>query len=322
MNTSCLFGKSCSPQIGDVMPHCWMELLPGDLSIASVSIPGTHDSATFALQRPSLMSGLVTTWGQTQKWNFTEQLLAGIRFLDLRVKPGGQLFHGRIPCAVSLADALDACAKFLQHSPSEFVVVRVKDELRSSSSGAEVHRLVKQLAKHLPLLCCKSMPSVAEARGSMVVLQDWEGPDLSSRWGAQMCIQDIYKIDSVEAKWRKIRQHHKRVAQLPAQTLAVNFASANNFPSKSPMHFASSVNPALHKCFESLQGCSRLGIVVMDFPTPDLCLRILRANFHQEHLLDGDGYVSSSDSTCASQSDLDRAKGIETDRVRFQSCHV
>lgn len=322
MNRSCPSGQACSTHASNVMPHCWMELLPDDVSIASASIPGTHDSATFALQRPSLMSGLVTTWGQTQKWNFTEQLLAGIRFLDLRVKPGGQLFHGRVACAVSLAGALGACAKFLEHCPSEFVVVRVKDELRSGSSGAEVHRLVRKLTKRFPLLCCMSMPSVAEARGTMVLLQDWEGPDLSLRWGAQMCIQDTYKIETVEAKWRKVRQHHKRVAQLPAQTLAVNFVSASNFPSKSPMHFASYVNPALHKCIDSCQGCSRLGIVVMDFPTPDLCLQILRANFHQNHLPDGDGDVSSSDSTCASQSDLDRAKGIEPDRVKIQACQV
>lgn len=299
-------------------------MLPDDLSIASASIPGTHDSATFALHRPALMSGLARTWGQTQKWNFTEQLLAGIRFLDLRVKPGGKLFHGRLACLVSLADALGTCAKFLEDCSSEFVIVRIKDERRNDTSGAEVHRLVRKLAKRFPLLCCRTVPCVAEARGRIVLLQDWEGPDLSLRWGAQMCIQDAYSTETVEAKWRKVRQHHRRMAQLPAGILGVNFASANNFPSKSPLHFASYVNPAIRNYLDVCQDYTRLGIVVMDFPTPDLCLQILRANLHPDaeqlvsqnrpepdkHVIEQlpDGDVSSSDSTCASESELGRAQ--------------
>ena len=50
-----------------------------------ISIPGTHSSASHACIRPD-QSAL---YSQTQSWSILEQLRAGIRYLDLKVKQTG-----------------------------------------------------------------------------------------------------------------------------------------------------------------------------------------------------------------------------------------
>jgi len=56
----------------------WMAGLPDNTPASLFSIPGTHNSASYAATRYRVS-------GKCQKWNIYEQLRAGIRYLDLRV---------------------------------------------------------------------------------------------------------------------------------------------------------------------------------------------------------------------------------------------
>ncbi|CAK0824975.1 unnamed protein product [Prorocentrum cordatum] len=66
-------------------------------------------------------------------------LAMGVRFLDLRVRPDGQLCHGRVTCALTLVDALKACGAFLREHPGEVLLVRIKDEAGVEGAGAKQH---------------------------------------------------------------------------------------------------------------------------------------------------------------------------------------
>ncbi|TLS30342.1 hypothetical protein PpBr36_02882 [Pyricularia pennisetigena] len=72
-------------------PNAWMARIPDDRPINHLSIPGTHDSCA----RSQVI------YVQTQTQTVTEQLLAGVRALDLRLRRrhNGQLFcyHGGVP---------------------------------------------------------------------------------------------------------------------------------------------------------------------------------------------------------------------------------
>lgn len=67
------------PPMNQLRPN-WLLRVPGTKLISQLSIPGTHDSATNTCQ-----------WyqscdiSQCQSWSIYWQLMAGIRFLDLRV---------------------------------------------------------------------------------------------------------------------------------------------------------------------------------------------------------------------------------------------
>ena len=62
----------------------WMADLPDETPVSLINIPGTHDSATYAariLQFRKL--------SKCQTWDISEQLQAGIRYLDLRINSAG-----------------------------------------------------------------------------------------------------------------------------------------------------------------------------------------------------------------------------------------
>ncbi|TLD17901.1 uncharacterized protein PgNI_01820 [Pyricularia grisea] len=72
-------------------PNAWMARIPDDRPVNHLSIPGTHDSCA----RSQVI------YVQTQTQTVAEQLLAGVRALDLRLRRhrNGQLFcyHGGVP---------------------------------------------------------------------------------------------------------------------------------------------------------------------------------------------------------------------------------
>eukprot|EP00421_Protoceratium_reticulatum_P064370 CAMPEP_0168420024 /NCGR_PEP_ID=MMETSP0228-20121227/32564_1 /TAXON_ID=133427 /ORGANISM="Protoceratium reticulatum, Strain CCCM 535 (=CCMP 1889)" /LENGTH=342 /DNA_ID=CAMNT_0008433911 /DNA_START=8 /DNA_END=1033 /DNA_ORIENTATION=+ len=259
---------------------CWMARLPDIMPVARVGMPGAHDAATFEHWSPLLASEIVRGWTQTQEWSLRTQLNSGIRFFDLRVKSDGWLYHGPVVCCLTLADALETCHAYLAEHSSEFILVRVKDEGTGTSSGQQVHELVMECSKHLPLELCKSPGLVGEARGRILVLQDWLGPTVTMRWaGPSMCIQDDFRQASAEQKWRAVRKH-LRLTQLHAgQELCVNFVSAHSLPQQTARDFAQVLNPLLSSFFELKRPPILVGVVVLDFPTVKLCEQIVRTNF-------------------------------------------
>eukprot|EP00930_Biecheleria_cincta_P105847 TRINITY_DN9888_c0_g1_i11.p1 TRINITY_DN9888_c0_g1~~TRINITY_DN9888_c0_g1_i11.p1 ORF type:complete len:510 (-),score=82.75 TRINITY_DN9888_c0_g1_i11:16-1521(-) len=250
----------------------WMKGLPDHLPIASVSMPGTHDTATFQLWPLPVSWQYVQAYGQTQEWDLEAQFAAGVRFLDLRVRGDGWLYHGPLACALSLEQALQACAAFLREHRSEFLLVRLKDEEQSSASALKIGELIGKWAAHTPLCClCDEPRTVGQLRGKLIVLQDWAAPDISLRWaGPKMAIQDFWNAGSASDKWKAPR--------VLGRKLCVNFVSAQSFPRRTPRYFAGLLNPKL--CTGLLRGkYSAPGVVVLDFPTRDLCAAIVATNF-------------------------------------------
>lgn len=256
----------------------WMgQLLPDAMPLGCVSMPGTHNTATYAMSTRRLPA-LVVAGGRCQSWDLGTQLRRGVRFLDLRVRPSGALCHGPVDCGVTLQKTLEVCSDFLRRHPGEVILARMKDEESSSPSAAGLHTLVRALARTYPLYLESRLPLVGEVRGRIVVLCDWERGDLGLSWGGDsMQIQDEYWHSSRRDKWHAVRRELQRSEASPG-SLHVHFTSATHLPRKVPLSFARFINCRLSSHLRTAACQHFVGVIAMDFPSASLCELIVRRN--------------------------------------------
>ena len=104
-----------------------MNDLPNDLKLSRISIPGTHDSMT-----KHTISGYCTSAGylcMTQDMKLQEQLRAGIRFFDIRLKQDYgnpmtfHIYHGLADLDITLHDVMHTLNDFLKKHQNEAVIL-------------------------------------------------------------------------------------------------------------------------------------------------------------------------------------------------------
>jgi 1-phosphatidylinositol phosphodiesterase len=114
----------------DIKPYWpeWMKLLSEDLNLTALSIPGTHDTMTY---------DATNYWAKTQSAPLWNQLRAGIRALDIRVRDVHidvegrdrfKLWHGKYYLGKDFEEVLDTCTRFLETYPSETILMRLAVE--------------------------------------------------------------------------------------------------------------------------------------------------------------------------------------------------
>lgn len=102
----------------------WMRYVPDDVPVMALSIPGTHNSCC--------VHGILGV-GKTQELDLSDQLNAGIRFLDIRFThyQDNLCVHHDIICTErSYVNILTTCFNFLRQYPSETILISVDDESR------------------------------------------------------------------------------------------------------------------------------------------------------------------------------------------------
>lgn len=152
----------------------WMEINftnKQEMKLRDIVIPGTHNSGTFRISPTSnfangseishkiikiiqaipLLNDFVdrqikdifSNWSKTQNKSIKDQLVAGIRFLDLRIAPSKQagalmIVHGQE--SIELADALTEIQTFTMENPKEiiFLKYRVSHDFTVNNPDAKV----------------------------------------------------------------------------------------------------------------------------------------------------------------------------------------
>jgi 1-phosphatidylinositol phosphodiesterase len=110
-----------------ILHSSWMCDLSDDARVLSLSIPGTHNSCSI---------GGILGFSKTQNLDLSDQLNAGIRFLDIRLSHyQNNLFvhHDVVHMGKCYADVLAICSNFLKLYPSEVILLSIKDEGRHDS---------------------------------------------------------------------------------------------------------------------------------------------------------------------------------------------
>ncbi|KAI4877517.1 hypothetical protein NFI96_001716 [Prochilodus magdalenae] len=156
----------------------WMECIPGDTSLSSVSIPGTHQS---------LKSGGIHDPRNFQAWELPAQLYVGVRFFDmtlwtlfgtLYVENNALVYYEKFSHVLShlqvfLKDKRKSDTVLLRLTGPSKSISRAKEEL-DSATAVEVWK--KQ-----------TIPTMDEARGKIILIQssdfDWGLPVTTTELG-------------------------------------------------------------------------------------------------------------------------------------------
>ncbi|ELS57742.1 putative 1-phosphatidylinositol phosphodiesterase [Streptomyces viridochromogenes Tue57] len=285
-----------SEGLGAVSHPDWMASLPDAAPLAALSIPGTHDT----------MARNVTFVAETQKSPLPEQLNAGVRALDIRARHFHDHFtihHGAVYLNANFTDVLRQTTDFLKAHPGEAVLMRLNEEHTAAYNTRTFAQTLRWyleqnpdtagLARdHLwrPLHGAQSAPTLGEVRGKIVLLQefDGEGTDFGlSYWSPAMNIQDAYDVPSlfhIKGKWETARGHLEDAATRDPGKLYITFLSGVG-PGAYPHAVAAGAlwfTGVNHYALHHFQGRDvwRTGVVMMDYPGPDLVEAVLRYNRH------------------------------------------
>ncbi|GGZ50054.1 1-phosphatidylinositol phosphodiesterase [Streptomyces inusitatus] len=253
--------------------HNWMSRFPGATLLRNLTIPGTHDSgARFG-----------SVWHQCQGMTITQQLNAGIRFLDIRCRAIDGVFaihHGNAFQNAMFGNVLSECWDFLKANPGETVLMRVKQEYSEESDAVFGAIFEKYYQDWKAILRVgNGLPPLGTARGKVVILGD-NGGIRGVRYGDSSLfdIQDDW--NALGATKSDLIKNHLRKARNQPGKLFINYVSSAAW-NGTPSGHASSLNHVLNGVLTGEAASWRaLGAIMMDYPEnkPDLIQNIINRN--------------------------------------------
>ena len=251
----------------------WMAAKEDGVALSDLSLPGTHNTVA--------LYGLADLTGQCQSLNLTEQLNAGVRFLDIRLKQKkGELHgvHGIVDERQAFKTTVKALETFLGAHPKETVLVSIKQEADPDRPTMSFEACLKTYLNDIYWYTGSAMPETLGAvRGKAVLLSRYDNPtigvDLSpAKWKddatftiGDFFIQDQYKVSDIEVKKAAIEACFASTAKY-----RINFLSGyltSGFPPSYAPSVAKEINPWIEK---KLPTVSKKGIVLFDFVTSGL----------------------------------------------------
>ncbi|XP_022062875.1 1-phosphatidylinositol phosphodiesterase [Acanthochromis polyacanthus] len=249
----------------------WMASIPDDQPLSEVTMPGTHNT----------MAVFGGVYAECQTWSLASQLRAGVRFLDIRVRHvRGNLtiHHGVSYQRAHFGHVLEGVVDFLQEYPSETVLMRLREEFSETGDiyGAVVDYIHRYA--HWDLLWhSRLVPTMGEARGKLIIMQEFSGPDLGMRYGS-MDIADDWQVPTlmyVESKWQSVYNHLEAAPTGNKAQIFLTFSSGAGVFAH-PRAVAQCIMPQLYNYLKAKTGQNlRFGIICMDFPAAPLIQMII-----------------------------------------------
>lgn len=153
----------------------WMKDIDGGKELFSLSIPGTHDSATKYVQ--------LSKFAKCQDEDIYSQLMLGVRAIDIRVEPKNDklaLVHGITKIfndeakttPMFLEDVLDMCYKFLKEHPSEAVIFQFKNDSNKKNEQSFNNLFYSYIKGNEDKWYLKpTAPTLDEARGKLILVR-------------------------------------------------------------------------------------------------------------------------------------------------------
>jgi hypothetical protein len=261
--------------------NCWMGNLKlnDNRSVASLSMPGTHDSATYSYQglKPYVVCQTVSV---------TLQLNMGVRFLDLRVGyVDGELwmYHGGTRMPETFDEIKVQIESFLSSNGREFVICSVKCD--HGDSGAAANAFLERTLHsddHNFWLFSESTPTIREARGKAFVLSRFKSdllptetiswPDNTTEYvGDDFTVSDNYEGGTLSSRAEVALNYLRNYCGNATYHTYYNFAFLNataklvDFHHHTPKTFAQYVNPRVYEYIRKDIVADWSGIVIMDF---------------------------------------------------------
>ncbi|MFT4543257.1 MAG: 1-phosphatidylinositol phosphodiesterase [Planctomycetota bacterium] len=290
-----------------------MNAIPDSTKINRISIPGTHDSGSDRVGTLASAPRMASEIALCQAWDIREQLDAGIRFLDIRIRPDGDVFtiqHGAVNMLYEFGEVMEWIRAFLAVQESECILMRVMQQ-GATAKGADckavwnkymVERGYGDLFWQPNPGSKEYIPKLGEVRGKVVALRNHGNCPAGYGIRYDWCLtQDTYQItatgrgESTEdgdrshdwtvtlARKHELVRDHLRVANASAASTKqfyLNYASGTGGLFAPPSVVANSVLPDLYATVATNYASdSFIGIVAMDYPGSWLIYRIIQSNF-------------------------------------------
>ena len=271
----------------------WMSTIPNTTPLNNIAIPGTHDSgATIDM----ILSGTA----KCQTLTIAEQLEAGVRFFDIRLRRvNGELhvYHGYVDQKLTFDEVLSACYTFLEKNPDEALIVCIKEEYDATGTNAAFDTMVAaKIAQNASVWYTDpSIPTLGSVRGKIVLMRRYGtsgnfGINASSGWidsatfnlntgNFTLSVQDYYRNSNADDKWAAIFAMFPRM-KYQANTLYMNYTSGYVSGSMGIPNINTIKNGVNPKLIEYLKTAPDfVGIVVIDFVTPEIAKLVIDVNF-------------------------------------------
>ena len=249
-----------------------------------MSIPGTHNSGTY-----DIFLSTAVGFAKCQDRSITDQMNAGIRFLDIRcrhIENAFAIHHGQVYANINFDDVLRQVRDFLSANPTEIVLMRVSNEHDAQDNTRSFTATFQSYVDKYPNLFWlnngNNDPTLGLIRGKVVVLRD--GPRNENidgkyglAYGGNFNIQDNCEVSTAEKKlsvaemFEKTKNGQKRV---------INYLSGysiNLFTLKIPKDMAKEVNPLMSDLIVKNKP-AYVGIIPADFTTDDLIDKVVGVN--------------------------------------------
>ncbi|WWC58401.1 uncharacterized protein I303_100941 [Kwoniella dejecticola CBS 10117] len=237
----------------------FLSRIPDDTPLGDITLPGTHESCA--------MYGYPISQCQQPATPIEQQLLDGVRFLDVRLRVVGDellMYHGPRPQRSTLAQLLIVLHQFLDTHPSETLILSIKQE--TPPWHPHFSQILYQA--FLPFLdkwfLEERIPTLGEVRGKGMLLtrfdrdkdgdMSWENgmgihpytwPDSRKEgfeWdcaGTIVRTQDWYRVHTfleIPEKFNAITTHLLPTLDSPSscRTFTLSYLSASYFPLSLP----------------------------------------------------------------------------------------
>lgn len=276
----------------------WMGELPNIISVASLSIPGTHDSG--ALNEPWYIPSNSV---RCQSEPINRQLQMGVRYLDIRCRHVSNIFaihHGPFYQDINFGDILNDCITFLNNNTNETIIMSVKEEYDPSNNTRSFEETFDDYVSRYPgkWYLGDKIPNLGQVRGKIVLVRRFKAAIVpkgidAENWqdnctfeinnASSLKIQDNYKVSDSNDKWNnfnKILDESKSMTH--PDRLYINYTSGYKslfFGIPSITQVSDDINPGVYQFFNQNNSNFRCGIIAMDFINSDICSLIINTNF-------------------------------------------
>ncbi|XP_002739989.1 1-phosphatidylinositol phosphodiesterase-like [Saccoglossus kowalevskii] len=265
--------KSCSPY--------WMARLRDSIPLSAISIPGTH--STLALH-----GGAAT---QCQAWSLSQQLEAGIRFLDVRCRHYRNklyIYHRHVSQKFDLHSVILECEEFLKEHPSETILMRIKREHTEEKNSVSMDYIVRDYIESRGGTCAfwmsSNIPVLSQVRGKIVIIYDYEEATLGINYWA-LNVADEWDVSGplhVDRKWHQVKCHLEKATEGDYNMFITQCSASSPHDCSYPHYVAQYINEMVYDMLSETQQC--WGVVITDFPGAELIQAIVQTNFDEDEM--------------------------------------
>lgn len=202
----------------------WMNNIPNETKISQMTIPGTHDSLS--------LFGICCA--RTQVWSLSEQMRAGLRYFDIRLRNIDntlRAYHAFVDQRLTLDTILYLVFKFLDEHPSETIIMEIISEYETKNCTKSMSELYKEYIenyKHRIYEYENRDVTMGEIRGKAMVIKVFNG---STRRIPNFQIQNNWTVNFrffINDKIRRIKESFHRSTSTKDSIIYLNYLSASS----------------------------------------------------------------------------------------------